>query len=108
MSPDLYPASNHLMGPADVYPPSAYLPRPANDQRTNNNYLPSVSYSLDHLDRLEFQVTSGPVPFHFHPVGLKVLNVFFCFISGSGNVALPAKLRELPDWLLQLRGGGAG
>lgn len=79
MSPDLYPASNHLMGPADVYPPSAYLPRPANDQRTNNNYLPSVSYSLDHLDRLEFQVTSGPVPFRFHPVGLKVLKVFIFY-----------------------------
>ncbi|TNM86605.1 hypothetical protein fugu_006835 [Takifugu bimaculatus] len=55
MSPDLYPASNHMMGPADVYLPSAYLPRPANEQHTNNNYLPSVSYSLDHLDRLEFQ-----------------------------------------------------
>lgn len=75
MSPDLYPASNHMMGPADVYPPSAYLPRPAHDQHTNNNYLPSVSYSLDHLDRLDFQVTSGPVPFRSHPVGLRVLNV---------------------------------
>lgn len=59
-SPDLYPANNHLMGPPDVYPPSAYLPRPPNDQHTN--YLPSVSYSLDHLDRLDYQVTSGPAP----------------------------------------------
>lgn len=75
MSPDLYPASNHMMGPADVYPPSAYLPQPANEQHTNNNYLPSVSYSLDHLDRLDFQVTCGPVPCHFHLVGLKVLTV---------------------------------
>lgn len=51
---------SHMMGPPDVYPPSAYLPRPPNDQHTNN-YLPSVSYSLDHLDRLEYQVTSAPV-----------------------------------------------
>lgn len=52
---------SHLMGPPDVYPPSAYLPRPPSDQHPNSNYLPSVSYSLDHLDRLEYQVTSAPV-----------------------------------------------
>lgn len=52
---------SHMMGPPDVYPPSAYLPQPPNNQHANNNYLPSVSYSLDHLDRLEYQVTSVPV-----------------------------------------------
>lgn len=51
---------SHMMGPADGYPPSAYLPRAASDQHSTNNYLPSVSYSLDHLDRLEYQVTSVP------------------------------------------------
>lgn len=104
MSPDLYSANNHMMRPPDIYLPSAYLPPPHNELHTGSSYLPSVSYSLDHLDRLEFQVTSFPL-FDFYPVGLKVLNV--PQISGSGNVALPAKLRELPDWLLQLRGGGA-
>lgn len=107
MPPDLYPASGHMLGAADVYPPSAYLPRPAHAQHANShNYLPSVSYSLDHLDRLEFQVTSGLVLLRRRPVGLKVLNV--ASVSGSGNAALPAQLRELPDWLLQLRRGGAG
>lgn len=108
MSADVYPASSHMMGPPDVYPPSAYLPRAPNEQHTNNNnYLPSVSYSLDHLDRLEYQVTSLPLrSAPSHPVGLKVLNV--PQIPGSGIVALPAKLRELPDRMLQLRRGGAG
>lgn len=62
----------HMMGPADVYPPSAYLPRAPNDQHSTSNYLPSVSYSLDHLDRLEYQVTSVLL-LHFNPVGPKVL-----------------------------------
>lgn len=52
---------SHMMGAPDAYPPSAYLPRAPNDQHASSNYLPSVSYSLDHLDRLEYQVTSVPV-----------------------------------------------
>lgn len=65
---------SHMMGPPDVYPPSAYLPQPPNNQHTNNSYLPSVSYSLDHLDRLEYQVTSAPLV-RFNLTGPKVLNV---------------------------------
>lgn len=45
----------------DVYPPNGYLPRSANDHHLGNNYLPSVSYSLDHLDRLDYQVINGVV-----------------------------------------------
>lgn len=46
-----------LMSP-DVYPPNGYTARASNEQHPNNNYLPSVSYSLDHLDRLDYQVPS--------------------------------------------------
>lgn len=56
MSPDLYPANSQMMMSPDVYPPNGYLGRSSNDQHPGNNYLPSVSYSLDHLDRLDYQV----------------------------------------------------
>lgn len=56
MSPDPYPANSHMMMSPDVFPPNGYLPRLANEQHSGNNYLPSVSYSLDHLDRLDYQV----------------------------------------------------
>ncbi len=56
VSPDLYSANSHMMMSPDVYPPNGYLPRSSNDQHLGNNYLPSVSYSLDHLDRLDYQV----------------------------------------------------
>ncbi|KAM6925389.1 uncharacterized protein FYW49_005542 [Xenentodon cancila] len=55
VSPDLYPANSHIMMSPDVYPPNGYLPTSSSDQHPGNNYLPSVSYSLDHLDRLEYQ-----------------------------------------------------
>ncbi|XP_035499701.1 uncharacterized protein LOC118316223 isoform X2 [Scophthalmus maximus] len=55
MSPDLYPANSQMMMSPDVYPPNGYLGRSSNDQHPGNNYLPSVSYSLDHLDRLDYQ-----------------------------------------------------
>lgn len=58
MSPDLYSANSRMMMSPDVYPPGGYLARPSNDQQPNINYLPSVSYSLDHLDRLDYQVTA--------------------------------------------------
>ncbi|KAF7646915.1 hypothetical protein LDENG_00180710 [Lucifuga dentata] len=51
VSPDLYSA-NVIMSP-DIYPPNSCLPRPS--QHPGSNYLPSVSYSLDHLDRLDYQ-----------------------------------------------------
>ncbi|TKS65868.1 PDZ domain-containing protein 4 [Collichthys lucidus] len=44
-----------MMSP-DIYPPNGYLPRLSNHQHPGNTYLPSVSYSLDHLDRLDYQV----------------------------------------------------
>ncbi|XP_070825671.1 uncharacterized protein [Chaetodon trifascialis] len=56
VSPDLYSANSHMMISSDVYQPNGYLPRSSNDQQLGNNYLPSVSYSLDHLDRLDYQV----------------------------------------------------
>jgi len=45
-----------MMSP-DVYTPNGYLPTSSNNQHLGNSYLPSVSYSLDHLDRLEYQVS---------------------------------------------------
>ncbi|XP_029975361.1 uncharacterized protein LOC115408651 [Salarias fasciatus] len=55
VSPEMYPASTRSMMPSDVYPPNGYLPRPSSEQHPANSYLPSVSYSLDHLDRLDYQ-----------------------------------------------------
>ncbi|XP_059188534.1 serine/arginine repetitive matrix protein 1-like [Centropristis striata] len=55
VSPDLYSANSHMMMSPDVYSPNGYLPRPANEQPVGGGYLPSVSYSLDHLDRLDYQ-----------------------------------------------------
>ncbi|KAM7410747.1 hypothetical protein PAMA_020945 [Pampus argenteus] len=55
MSPDMYSANSRMMMSPDVYPPNGYVSRGSNDQHPGNNYLPSVSYSLDHLDRLDYQ-----------------------------------------------------
>ncbi|XP_029013505.1 uncharacterized protein LOC114859484 isoform X2 [Betta splendens] len=55
MTPDLYPTSGHMMMPPDVYPPNGYLSRASNEQPPGGGYLPTVSYSLDHLDRLDYQ-----------------------------------------------------
>lgn len=57
MTPELYAAGGHMLISPDVYPPNSYTAR-TNDQHPNSNYLPSVSYSLDHLDRLDYQVPS--------------------------------------------------
>ncbi|CAK6977201.1 uncharacterized protein LOC122981750 [Scomber scombrus] len=62
--PDMYQASGHMMMSPDVYPPNGYLPRGSNDQHPGNTYLPSVSYSLDHLDRLDYQ---GPESLPYQP-----------------------------------------
>ncbi|KAL3975082.1 hypothetical protein ACER0C_023708 [Sarotherodon galilaeus] len=64
VSPDLYPPNGHMMMPPDAYPPNGYLPRSSNDQHPGNNYLPSVSYSLDHLDRLDYR---GQEMLHYQP-----------------------------------------
>ncbi|XP_019118866.1 uncharacterized protein LOC109139484 isoform X1 [Larimichthys crocea] len=56
VSPDLYSTSSRMMMSPDIYPPNGYLPRLSNDQHPGHTYLPSVSYSLDHLDRLDYQV----------------------------------------------------
>ncbi|XP_037335504.2 uncharacterized protein LOC119222746 [Pungitius pungitius] len=53
-SPDPY-SNDHMMMPPNVYPPNGYLARSSNEQHLGDNYLPSVSYSLDHLDRLDYQ-----------------------------------------------------
>nr|XP_020470673.1 uncharacterized protein LOC109968630 isoform X2 [Monopterus albus] len=55
VSPDPYPTNRGMMMSADVYPASSYLARPSHDQHLGPSYLPSVSYSLDHLDRLDYQ-----------------------------------------------------
>ncbi|XP_068454074.1 uncharacterized protein [Clinocottus analis] len=55
MSPDLYSTNSHMMMSPDVYPPTGYSSRSSSDQHPGSNYLPSVSYSLDHLDRLDYQ-----------------------------------------------------
>uniref|UniRef100_A0A3Q3EJY1 Serine/arginine repetitive matrix protein 1-like n=1 Tax=Labrus bergylta TaxID=56723 RepID=A0A3Q3EJY1_9LABR len=54
VSPDLYTANSRMMMSPDGYAPNGYLAR-SNDQHPGNSYLPSVSYSLDHLDRLDYQ-----------------------------------------------------
>ncbi|XP_068199060.1 uncharacterized protein [Antennarius striatus] len=59
-SPDLYPTHGHMMMSSDVYPPNGYLARSSDDHLTNSHYLPSVSYSLDHLDRLDYQGSDMP------------------------------------------------
>ncbi|XP_034721529.1 PDZ domain-containing protein 4-like [Etheostoma cragini] len=78
-SPDLYSADGRMMMSPDVYnPPSgylcrssneqhlgnSYLSRSSNEQHLGNSYLPSVSYSLDHLDRLDYQ---GPEMLPYQP-----------------------------------------
>ncbi|XP_039656441.1 uncharacterized protein LOC120559085 [Perca fluviatilis] len=64
-SPDLYSADSRMMMSPDVYnPPNGYLSRSSNEQHLGNNYLPSVSYSLDHLDRLDYQ---GPEMLPYQP-----------------------------------------
>uniref|UniRef100_A0A1A8JIL8 Uncharacterized protein n=2 Tax=Nothobranchius kuhntae TaxID=321403 RepID=A0A1A8JIL8_NOTKU len=62
VSPDLYPTNSHLMMSPDVYSPSGYLPTPLSHQHPG--YLPTVSYSLDHLDRLDYQ---GPELLPYQP-----------------------------------------
>ncbi|KAK2850898.1 hypothetical protein Q5P01_007174 [Channa striata] len=64
VSPDLYPTNGRMMMSPDVYTPNGYLPRSLNDQHPGNHYLPSVSYSLDHLDRLDYQ---GPEMVSYQP-----------------------------------------
>ncbi|XP_074537922.1 uncharacterized protein LOC141799558 [Halichoeres trimaculatus] len=64
VSPDLYSASSRMMMSPDVYPPNGYLTR-SNEQQLGHSYLPSVSYSLDHLDRLDFQ--QGPEMMPYQP-----------------------------------------
>lgn len=91
VSPDLYPANSHMMMSPDVYPPNGYMSRPSSGQQPGTTYLPSVSYSLDHLDRLDYQVTCSAVcdrtlPDHWIPAHFRS----DLFLSGSRDVALPA------------------
>ncbi|XP_077410572.1 uncharacterized protein LOC144040328 [Vanacampus margaritifer] len=51
---NVYADNNALMSP-DTYPTNGYLSRGSSTQHHTTNYLPSVSYSLDHLDRLDYQ-----------------------------------------------------
>lgn len=57
VSPDLYPASNHMLMQPEVYSSNGYMPTSSDERHPCNSYLPSVSYSLDHLDRLDYQVS---------------------------------------------------
>lgn len=99
MTPELYATGGHMLMSPDVYPPNGYTARVPNDQHPNNNYLPSVSYSLDHLDRLDYQVPSC------HLI-LAQLTIFFTFVyldrfsrfstscvssPGSRDVVLPTQ-----------------
>ncbi|XP_065817544.1 uncharacterized protein [Labrus bergylta] len=62
VSPDLYTANSRMMMSPDGYAPNGYLAR-SNDQHPGNSYLPSVSYSLDHLDRLDYQQAPEMLPY---------------------------------------------
>lgn len=64
-SPDLYSNDDAMMMPPNAYPTNGYLARSSNEQHPGDNYLPSVSYSLDHLDRLDYQVI-GSILVCFH------------------------------------------
>ncbi|XP_077937482.1 uncharacterized protein LOC120829633 isoform X2 [Gasterosteus aculeatus] len=63
-SPDLYSNDDAMMMPPNAYPTNGYLARSSNEQHPGDNYLPSVSYSLDHLDRLDYQ---GPEMLPYQP-----------------------------------------
>ncbi|KAJ3586056.1 hypothetical protein NHX12_012457 [Muraenolepis orangiensis] len=53
-SPDMY--SEHMMMTPELCLANDYRPSMSADQPSANSYLPTVSYSLDHLDRLDYQV----------------------------------------------------
>ncbi|XP_077577835.1 uncharacterized protein LOC144199831 [Stigmatopora nigra] len=52
---NMYATNDGLMMSPEIYPTNGYQFRGSNTQHHATNYLPSVSYSLDHLDRLDFQ-----------------------------------------------------
>ncbi|KAK0146319.1 PDZ domain-containing protein 4 [Merluccius polli] len=56
-SPDLY--SDHMMMTPELCIANDYRPSMSADQPSANSYLPTISYSLDHLDRLDYQAAQG-------------------------------------------------
>ncbi|XP_057686593.1 uncharacterized protein LOC130912485 [Corythoichthys intestinalis] len=52
---NIYATNNGLMMSPEIYPTNGYQFRGSSTQHHATNYLPSVSYSLDHLDRLDFE-----------------------------------------------------
>ncbi|XP_029993845.1 uncharacterized protein LOC115421966 [Sphaeramia orbicularis] len=91
VSPDLYSPSTHMMIPPDVYPSNGYLSRGSGDQQhPANSYLPSVSYSLDHLDRLDYQ---GPEMSSYQP------NSESCLIGCYNTEEVePKRFHRQPDY----------
>ncbi|KAM9828277.1 uncharacterized protein LOC133149984 isoform X2 [Syngnathus typhle] len=51
----MYTGNDNLLMSPDIFPTNGYLSRGSRTQHHTTNYLPSVSYSLDHLDRLDDQ-----------------------------------------------------
>ncbi|XP_038134280.1 uncharacterized protein LOC119778911 [Cyprinodon tularosa] len=91
VSPEPYPANSHMMLSSDVYPTN-YLPTASNDQHPGNNYLPSVSYSLDHLDRLDYQ---SPEMLPHQPSSESCL--IGCYSSEEGT-SFPRQSDYHPTW----------
>uniref|UniRef100_A0A3P9IF89 Uncharacterized protein n=1 Tax=Oryzias latipes TaxID=8090 RepID=A0A3P9IF89_ORYLA len=82
VSPDLYPASNHMLMQPEVYSSNGYMPTSSDERHPCNSYLPSVSYSLDHLDRLDYQ---GPEMLPYAP------NSESCLIGCYGGEEMEPK-----------------
>ena len=59
-SPDMY--SDHMMMTPELCQANEYRPSMSDDQPSAHSYMSTVSYSLDHLDRLDYQVSPVCLP----------------------------------------------
>ncbi|XP_061621171.1 uncharacterized protein LOC133473516 isoform X2 [Phyllopteryx taeniolatus] len=91
---NMYTGNNALMMSQDIYPTNGYMSRGSSTQHHATNYLPGVSYSLDHLDRLDYQ---APEMSAYQPTSESCL--LGCYNTGeteqknsSRQVVLPAPL----------------
>ncbi|KAM8829617.1 uncharacterized protein ACB058_018161 [Synchiropus picturatus] len=89
MPADMYPGNNRMMVTHDIFPTNGYMSRGSNEQHQPTNYLPSVSYSLDHLDRLEYQ---GSEMLPFQP------NSESCLVGCYNTEVDPKNFGRHPDY----------
>ncbi|XP_051914716.1 uncharacterized protein LOC127596363 isoform X1 [Hippocampus zosterae] len=72
---------------------TGYLSRGSTSQHHTTNYLPNVSYSLDHLDRLDYQV---PAMSSYHPNSESCL--LGCYNSGEMNKNFSRQSNYCAPW----------